>query len=163
MGYKFTSENTLEYIHLHDCVIDNVVISDTKIIFEFEHIDVLPEHPLNNYPNAKCTSTAALIFEDFEVIESILFDTSSIEKKHIIVEQDAVKRSLDIKDLAIGFEVLQAEQKPEQEHYFVYEVHGISPHKYRSDFGMFTLKFSNVKVCWNEFVNDSWFVNWKTD
>ncbi|HPT90131.1 MAG TPA: hypothetical protein PK033_07160 [Acetivibrio sp.] len=163
MDYKFISENTLEYISLHDCVIDNVVISNTRLIFEFEHINVLPEHPLNNYTNAKYTNTAALIFENFEVIESILFDTSSIEKKHIVVEQDAVKRRLDIKDLATGFEVLQAEKKAGQEHWFVYEFYGIAPHKYRSDFSMITLKFSKVKVCWNELIGDSWFANGQSD
>jgi len=163
MDYKFISENTLEYIHLHDCVISNVIISDAMLILEFRHIDVLPEHPLNYYYNAKCTSNAALIFEDFEVIESILFDTSGIKKKHIIVEQDADKISIDIKDPAMEFEVLLVEKKPEQEHYFIYEFHGIASHKYKSEFGMFTLKFNNVKVCRNELVSNSWFVNWKSD
>ncbi|GAE88853.1 hypothetical protein [Acetivibrio straminisolvens] len=163
MDYKFISENTLEYIYLHDCIIDNVTISDSSLIFEFDHIDVFPEHPLNNYPNAKCTGNAALIFEGFEVIESILFDTNNIKKMHIIVEQDSVKRPVDIIDLAMEFLVLQSKWKSQNEQYFLYEFHGTTSDKYRNDFGMFTLKFSNAKVCWNELLNDSWFVNRKTD
>jgi hypothetical protein len=104
-----------------------------------------------------------LIFEDFEVIESILFDTSGIEQKHIVVERDAFKRSIDIMDLSIGFTVLLVENKSNQEHCFVYEFHGTAPHKYRNEFSKFTLRFSKVKVCWNELVDDSWFVKRKSE
>lgn len=100
-----------------------------------------------------------MIFEDFEVIQSVLLDTSKVVKKYIIAEQDAFKMPLNIKDLAKEFVVLQIEKKSEEEHYFTYEFSGIASHKYRSDFGMFILKFRSAKVCWDELVDDSWFVN----
>lgn len=41
MEFKYTSENTLDYLSLHDCTIENARVDDEKLILDFEHIDVL--------------------------------------------------------------------------------------------------------------------------
>jgi hypothetical protein len=157
MDYRYISENTLEDIYLHDCVIDCASISGNKFLLAFEHIEILPQHPLNFYNSAKNSDKALLIFQDYEVIQSILFDTSDIKKRHIVAEKDANQIHLDIIDLAEGCEVLSVERIEEQNKYFTYKFNGMASSKYRNDFCYFVIKFQKMSVCWNEFLDDSWF------
>lgn len=53
---------------------------------------------------------ATLTFVDFEIVESILFDTSEVKnKRRIVVEINAQKRELHYSDLLVDFEVLKDE------------------------------------------------------
>ena len=55
MDYKYISQNTLEYLSLHDCIIEAARIENGDLILDFEHIDVLSTHPLNPNGEAKYT------------------------------------------------------------------------------------------------------------
>lgn len=157
MDYQFTSGNTLDFICLHDCTISQARLKDNNLTLEFESIDVLPEHPLNSFSNAKYTSDAALIFKEFQIVECVLFDTSNI-KKRASTRNDTIRISLDIRDLAAGFEVLRFNKIAERDHGFRYEFFGVASSQYRSDFAQFVLDFTMAEVCWTELVADSWFV-----
>jgi hypothetical protein len=155
--YKFVSENMMEHLSLHDCVINKAYVKENDLIFEFDHLDVLPTHPLNNYLVAKCSGKAEIIFEKFALIHSILYDTSKVSKKHIKVEEDAEIKYIDILELVNEFEVLKIEEESEK-NLFVYEFHGTASLIYRAELGCFKITSKNIKICWNELNDDAWFV-----
>lgn len=157
MGYQYVSKNMLEQLSLHDCVIDKAYINENELILEFDHLDVLETHPLNPYPVAKYSGKAAIIFESFDLVQSILYDTSMVSKKHIKVEEDAEILDIDILELAQEFEVLKVDVKSKISP-FVYEFHGTASLKYRAEFGSFIIECHSVKICWNELLEDAWFV-----
>ncbi|CAH1202267.1 hypothetical protein PAECIP111891_02099 [Paenibacillus allorhizoplanae] len=76
MEYQYISENKIDHLSLHDSVIDKAYVNENELILEFDHLDVLVTHPLNPYPVAKSSGKAAIIFELFEMVQSILYDTS---------------------------------------------------------------------------------------
>lgn len=159
MYYKYISSNTLEHISLHDCIIKNASIEGGNLALEFENIDVLNTHPLNPYDVAKCSRKASLIFENFEVIKALVYDTRDVTKRKINVEEDANITNVEISELAIDFEVLHLTEIEVTDKHFIFEFGGLASFKFHSDFALFVLKFDCVLVCWNELLNDSWFVD----
>jgi hypothetical protein len=158
---NYESKNTIEHLSLHDCMIEDAKITNSNLILEFEHIDVLDTHPLNPYGVAKCTGKASLIFENYSVLQSHFFDTRGI-KKRIIVEEDARKTDVAILDLTSGFEVLEVKRLEENNDFSVCKFFGECSNTLNSDFGEFTLKFKNVLICWDELNEDAWFVDFPT-
>ena len=47
--YKFISENTIEYLSLHDCQCSRLYYADSTLIFEMEWMEVLATHPNNPF------------------------------------------------------------------------------------------------------------------
>jgi hypothetical protein len=152
--FRFVSINTLDHVSLHDCIIKNVKFLEKQLIFSFDHIDVLPTHPLNPFEKPKYTDKAVVVFEDAIILESILFDTSNIRHlKAIVVERDAKKKEMDIIDLAENFEVSKCTQNDSKSDYLI---EGFS-WKYQTEFGQFLISCKQVKVYWNELLADAWF------
>jgi hypothetical protein len=158
MDYKYISQNTLEYLSLHDCIIEAARIENGDLILDFEHIDVLSTHPLNPNGEAKYTGKASLMFKNFEVLKSFVYDTSNVHKNVIHVEEDASKVCVDILNLAIDFEVLDLKKIDITETNYSYEFGGNCSSEFNSDFGVFILRFDSVLVCWNDLLEDAWFV-----
>lgn len=159
--FKFISENTLEYLVLHDCTIEHAAFDGSSLICEMDFIDVLPEHPLNNFLVAKCTGEAVLVFEDVVVLESIVFDTSNA--KGVDLSKEAIKVTIPIIEAADKFLILESTCISSEENNYIYRFFGdVYPHNKRkcTDFGNYNIQFSKVYVCWNELEDDSWFVNW---
>ncbi len=158
MEYKYISKDTLEYLSLHDCIIQSTKFEKDNLTLDFEHIDVLPSHPNNPYDVAKYTGKASLIFQNCEVLKSFIYDTRFIKKSVIQVEKDAQKVNIDIINLATDFEVLDMKMIEKNGISYVYEFGGNCSNELGSDFGVFILKFDMVLICWNELINDAWFV-----
>jgi hypothetical protein len=155
---KFISENTLDFVSLHDCIIESISIEGQNLIVSFEHIDVLLKHPLNTTGKSMYTGKAYIRFIEYEIEESILYDTSEIQgKRKIIVEEDAQKRVLPITELLIDFEVLRTEELENTNDYFVRRFDGITSLKYRADFGYLIIKYKKLVIEWNELIDAAWF------
>jgi hypothetical protein len=152
--FRFISTNTLDHVSLHDCIIETVNFVEKQLTFSFDHIDVLPSHPLNPFEKPKYTGKAAVVFEDAVVLESILFDTSDIRHlKAIIVETDAKRIEMDIIGLAENFKVSICTQNASDSGYFI---EGF-PWKYQTEFGQIMISCKQVKVYWNKLLADTWF------
>ncbi|WP_234340236.1 hypothetical protein [Gorillibacterium timonense] len=155
---KFTSENTLDHVSLHDCVIYAISFKNQSLSVLFEHIDVLSTHPRNNTGKAMYTGKAILKFIDFEILESFLYDTSEIEgKKRIIVEGEVQKRVIDISELLIDFEVLKNEEVQTQDNYCIHRFDGSTSLKYNADFGYWIIKYKTLIIEWDELIDTAWF------
>jgi hypothetical protein len=155
---KFISENTLNHISLHDCIIEAFSTEGQNLLVTFEHIDVLSDHPLNNIGKAMYTGKALLTFVNFEIIESILYDTSGIKgKSRIIVETDAQKIELHFSDLLVDFEVLKDEELYKKDNYIFHRFDGSTSLKYNADFGYWIIKYKELIIEWDELLDKAWF------
>ncbi|MGO4530337.1 hypothetical protein AB4Z30_14745 [Paenibacillus sp. 2TAF8] len=124
----------------------------------FEHIDVLSTHPRNSSGKAMYTGKAILKFVDFEVLESILYDTSEIKsKKRIVVEDDAQKKVLDVSELLIDFEVLKNEELQLEGNIYVHRFDGLTSLKYNADFGYWIIKYRTLIIEWDDLIDMAWF------
>ncbi|WP_245595988.1 hypothetical protein [Paenibacillus taiwanensis] len=156
--FSFKSENTLNFVSLHDCVIEEVSIEDKNLIVWLEHIDVLSVHPFNHTGFSMYTGKSKVRFIDYEIIESILYDTSQIKgMKHIIVEEAAQKRVMLESELLLDFEILKNEELQAAEDYFVHRFDGSASLKYNADFGYCIIKYKKIIIEWNEFIDKAWF------
>jgi len=155
---NFISENTLNFVSLHDCVIEEVSIENQNLIVTFEHIDVLSDHPMNNTGFSMYTGKAKVRFIDYEINESILYDTSGLKgKRQIIVEEDAHEIKLHISELLLDFEVLKNEELQVTEDFFIQRFDGLTSLKYNADFGYCIIKYKKLVIEWNEFIEKAWF------
>jgi hypothetical protein len=158
MKKKYISENTLEFVSLHDCIVEDIKMDKENLVLTFEHIDVLSEHPLNDTGKSMYTGKAQIRFTYYQILESTLYDTSNIQgKNHIIVEKDAKKKVIPISELLTEFEVLTTEEVESKEHYFIHRFDGITSLKYRADFGYFIIKYKKLFIEWNELIDTAWF------
>lgn len=155
---KFISEDTLNLISLHDCIIEEVSTEGQNLLVVFEHIDVLSEHPLNDTGYAMYTGKALITFVNYEIVESILYDTSGIHgKKRIVVEEDAQKIELEFAELMVDFEVLKNEELQISDSYFIHRFDGSTSLKYNADFGYWIIKYKKLIIEWEEFLDKAWF------
>ncbi|WP_442600748.1 hypothetical protein [Paenibacillus sp. KN14-4R] len=155
---KFISEDTLNLISLHDCITEEISTEGQNLLVVFEHIDVLSEHPLNDTGNAMYTGKAIITFIDYEILESILYDTSGLHGKNgIVVEEDAQKIELEFAELMDDFEVLKNEELQTTDSYFIHRFDGSTSLKYNADFGYWMIKYKKLIIEWEEFIDKAWF------
>jgi len=48
-NWKYISENTIEYISLHDCECSHIYYQKNKLVLELVWMDVTEEHPQNPF------------------------------------------------------------------------------------------------------------------
>ncbi|WP_124113503.1 hypothetical protein [Paenibacillus xylanexedens] len=124
----------------------------------FEHIDVLSTHPRNSNGKAMYSGKAVLKFINFEILESVLYDTSEIKsKKRIVVEDDAQKKVLDISELLVDFEVLKTEKIQTQDNIYIHRFDGLTSLKYKADFGYWIITYKKLIIEWDELIDTAWF------
>ena len=155
MNFKYVSENTFKQITLHDCVIEEIIFSDNKITFIFDHIDVLLSHPLNGTNNPKCTGKAELIFENYSELKSLNYETSYINGDKVIITKEKIIDEVELNKIAKDMEVLDVQEEL-SENIFQLTFSGIDEYR---NFNVFKLNFEKSIVCWNEFTDDAWFAN----
>ena len=51
-GFRYVSENTIDYLSLHDCDCFAMKSDGEDLVFEVEWIEVLATHPDNPFPQA---------------------------------------------------------------------------------------------------------------
>lgn len=83
--------------------------------------------------------------------------------REINVSQDAKIIDVEILELAIDFEVLDLTEIEATDKYYIFEFGGQSSVNFHSDFALLALKFDCVLVCWNELLDDAWFVDFNKE
>lgn len=128
--YKFISENTIEYLSLHDCQCLRLYYADTTLIFEMEWMEVLATHPNN------------------PVVELgiLLTDASQRDESMSNIED------VDISD----FEVLDFIEESNGNEYKLKLFGQFDAHS-KYDFIQMSIKYSSSKVMFNELTEVSWF------
>ncbi|MET3210668.1 UNVERIFIED_CONTAM: hypothetical protein ABIC26_003629 [Paenibacillus sp. PvR008] len=143
---------------MHDCVIEAISVEGQNLVLTFEHIDILSNHPMNDTGLNMCTAKARIKFIDYEIKESILYDTSKVEgKRKIIAEEDAQEFKIPISELLVNFEVLKSEELQVSEEFFIQRFDGIASQRYNSDFGYCVIKYQTIVIEWDEFIDKAWF------
>jgi len=158
MDYKYISKDTLNFISLHDCFIDNISFESNNLIWEMSHMFILAEHQFNKSNKHKCTVGGFIIFEHFTVLDvyknyGIPFDIENQKaigevKKEPFQDIDKVETlSVIFKDL----EILQFELLYEKEDFKTYNF--LADNK--KFFVEFTIQFRNIKICWNDYIKEN--------
>jgi hypothetical protein len=111
-------------------------------------MEVLPSHPLNHLEVAKTTDSGLLVFQDFEIKNVKLCDTGEIGNY-----------SFDFHALFKEAEVLAVDRIDSSEGINVYHF-TVDRHEYNDVIGEFDVYCSHIKIYWNYFEKDSWFVRW---
>lgn len=152
MDYKYVSANTFENIGLHDCEIKDATMDSQVLEFRFDHIDILKDHPLNEFQIPKSTGQAKLVFENFKIINSFVYDKSNIKKQGSSI---AVVRMVDFNEIVEGMSVLSVETEDADDNNFFCKITGDN-----NGFSEFWFTFERITICWNEFQKDAWFAHW---
>ncbi len=144
-NYKYTSENTLSDISLHDCSCKKISREDGDLIFTMEFMEVCSEHKLNPFPLAHQTGEGKIIFKNAEVKKCLFDDYDLLANKKTLAD-------FCPEDLT----VLDYDENPFKDKYLAKifmiflpgeEYYGIT----------LEIAFEKSIVMWNEFRNVSWF------
>lgn len=156
MEYTVKSLNTLNYISLHDCIINHVEWQNDNLTIYFDWIDVMKTHPANCTGKAKRAYNTAIIFEHVNETYCFYYDLSRafeegkrINKQSYTVPQDAEKFISTIAERCKNVEVDDANERREDNiNYWSCSCQNDTE---------FEITFSNVWVCFNALSEDSWF------
>lgn len=66
--WKYVSENSAEYLILHDCECNQICGSDNNLTLHMEWMEVLSEHPNKPFKEAHQSGTGVIEFCDFREI-----------------------------------------------------------------------------------------------
>lgn len=72
MDYKFDSENTLDYLSLHDCMCKKLFFKENQLVFNMEWMEVLDTHPLNPFKTAHRSDEGIIILNKPVLIDAKL-------------------------------------------------------------------------------------------
>lgn len=155
MNYKYVSESTFDNVGLHDCEITGIHMDDKFLNLEFEHIDILKNHPLNEFGCSKATGKAKIIFEDFNILNSFVYDKSKIIKGGSPI---SIIRPIVFNKEMEGMDVIVVETEKDQENDVFCKILCDKNGLYE-----FWFSFKKVTICWNEFEGDAWFAHWNQE
>lgn len=143
MNWKVITEDTKS--SLHDHVITDVEIGKDIVLYFEDGFDVTKDNACNNTGRHKLTGNAAVILQNATFIEGIKYLANNAEKR-VIVEE--------LKELE--FEVLEFIADEERKEVVIF-----GDAWDESVFSKLVFRASKVFYCWNEFVDDAWFQDWK--
>lgn len=155
MYYSYNSQNTLEFVSLHDCFINHVVWQNNRLIIYLDWIDVMRNHPLNSSGKAKKAYNAAIIFDDALELGCFYYDLSKayeegrkINKQSYFVPEDAEMLKSTIAERCRNVEIDNLEERRDNGN----RICRCLCH----DDTEFEISFSNVWICFEKFGEDSW-------
>lgn len=70
--YRYISENTLQYVYLHDCDCSHLCYLEGRLIFVMEWMEILREHPLNPFGQAHQTGAGRIELIHPKIVECTL-------------------------------------------------------------------------------------------
>lgn len=152
MDYKYISYDTFNNVGLHDCEIEDFIIEGNTLRLQFDHIDVLKEHPLNESNIPKSTGKAEIIFENFNIENSFMYDKSKIKGNN---QGISVIRPAKFQDIIRGVAVLTINTQRYSDGTYFCKIMGD-----RNGFFEFWFSFEKSIVCWNKLKKDAWFAHW---
>lgn len=144
--YKFISENTIEYLSLHDCQCSRLYHVDTTLIFEMEWMEVLATHPNNPFDKSYQSTEGKIILLN-PVVELGIFFTDASQRDESMNNIEDV----DISD----FEVLDFIEEANGNEYKLKLFGQFDAHP-KYDFIQMSIKYSSSKVMFNELTEVSW-------
>lgn len=145
--YKFISENTIEYLSLHDCQCSRLYHVDATLIFEMEWMEVLATHPNNPFDKSYQSTEGKIILLN-PVVELGIFFTDASQRDESMSNIEDV----DISD----FEVLDFIEEANGNEYKLKLFGQFDAHP-KYDFIQMSIKYSSSKVMFNELTEVSWF------
>ena len=148
-NWKYISENTIEYISLHDCECSHIYYKKNKLVLELVWMDVTEEHPQNPFSEAHESGNAIIELLNPQVVkgnyfvnggnEVVLDDISQIDFKNIIV---------------LNFDETKSSTIYKNHMFFIVDGNNAN------DNADFEISYTSSIVKFNEFKKESWFVNW---
>lgn len=155
--YKYISQDTLQYLSLHDCCCRHFYYRHRQLTFEMEWLEVLSEHPLNPYSQAHQSGKSRVEFVNPTIIECVLNENKTRDGQQIfrLIEDIA---EIDFCDTEfITFEVKQESNLYYAKFFLLFDAdthyHSIS----------LEIAFESALIMWNELNDISWFedATWK--
>ncbi|MDE5569888.1 MAG: hypothetical protein K2I82_04455 [Ruminococcus sp.] len=144
MKYKTESQNTTQFINLHDCQCQHLSYKNSKIVLEMEWIEVLGKHPENPYGMAHSSDKGFIELNDGIIIDYIIDygnnSTANIE----------INKPFKIDDIEI---YSYSENNKINSEYKYAEISALTP----DNFIMLEILFKESCVKWNNLDDVSWF------
>ena len=150
--YRFSSENSLAQLSLHDCACSRLSFRDGQLICEMDWMEVRAEHPHNPYPEAHQSDAGEIRLIGPRLLEGTLnvFDS----KNHAPVPRPLHSLGeLDFRDL----EFLRCDEQ-RQGGLFLAKLFLIFDPNDQYDSLSLTLEYERSVVRWNALGAVSWFV-----
>lgn len=140
-NYK-TTNDFIDYLDFHDCIIEKIIIEEDLLIIDFKFIYVSEKHPINPYSVAKSTDRCRLTFNKVASISSTI---------HFDENKEKVVPITDLEEM----EILEFKSKP-LESFILFEMFGTDWRTYQ--FCGINVKAKNFTLQWNKFAEDAWYV-----
>ncbi|MCA1061811.1 hypothetical protein LCL96_23250 [Rossellomorea aquimaris] len=148
MNWKYnTSNDYIEYLSFHDCLVESIKLEDETVLFGLEYVYISEEHPLNPYNVAKSTGRSRLLFNGVSLNKAI---------NHL---DDGSNQQVFITDLG-ELEILRLDQIRMGD-YFSFDI--LCANRNTGTFCSIKIEAKNFTLEWNEYLNDAWFVGWKNN
>lgn len=146
--WKYVSENTTDYLSLHDCECEHIYYADNRVIMKMEWMEILESHPNNMFPEAHQSGQGIIELVGPQIVECI-YDKAGVQE----VMSDVTR--LDFRELEIiEFEEILKEGGYENSMYMIKaSKQGVY------DNVALTLRYKSSIVKFNELQDVSWFVN----
>lgn len=147
-NWKYISENTTNFLSLHDCECSHIYYKNGKLIIELVWMDVLEDHPQNPFSEAHESGNACI-----ELINPKLINCDYYINNEKITTKDITQ--IDFKDiLFLNFDETQKDDLFANKMFLI--DNGLT------DYDNLTIEISykSSVVKFNELKKESWFVNW---
>lgn len=179
-NYKFKSQNTLEHISFHDCIIKRAIWSNSNLLLYFDWLDIFKMHPNNDTGKAKQSDNALVYFENVNVkaTKSQWYDNSKAiakaykkikksEKQSIVLDygiEDIEIKDIEFFDAINGLEITVLNIVKNDDIYNCrIDGNGLyqdfqDVHDFYKDVNKhIEFEYSNAYVCFNNLICDAWF------
>ena len=147
-NWKYISENTVNFLSLHDCECSHIYFKNSKLIIELVWMDVLEAHPQNPFVEAHESGKAIIELNNPQLIKGNYYINGGDEKVLADVSQ------IDFKDIIIlNFDETKSENIFFNHMFFIVDNYNAN------DNADFEISYTSSVVKFNEFKKESWFVN----
>ena len=146
-NFKYSSENTLQHLSLHDCVCTKLFYENNSLIFEMDWMEVLPTHPDNPFDQAHQSGSGRIVLFD-PIADSLkLAHWRSNEFKALTLTEN-----IEINDL----EILDFNEEKTKDG-FILSLYGVFGRNSQFDSLEMSIRYSSSKVMFNDLGAVSWF------
>lgn len=149
--YRFSSENCLEQLSLHDCACSSLSLRDGQLVCEMDWMEVRPEHPHNPYPEAHRSDAGEICLIGPKLLEGTLNVFDPKDRTPVARPLHSVEE-LDFRDL----EFLRCDEQREDGRFLAKLFLIFDPNDQYDSLSL-TLAYERSVVRWNALGAVSWF------
>lgn len=148
--YRYTSEDTLRYLSLHDCDCSHLYYAEDCLVFVMEWLEVLSSHPLNPFPQAHQSGGGRI-----ELVRPRIVSCSIARREGSRVQNVSDVGELDYS----GLEFLDCEETDRRTKEGVYHAKMYLIFDRDSNYSDISLEveYEKSRVMWDAFHGVSWF------